>query len=40
MYAIRSYYGLDIDRIDVRTDRDYVRELIRFFRTRERRQTL
>ncbi len=31
---------LDIDRIDVRTDRDYVRELIRFFRTRERRQTL
>ncbi|WP_372808752.1 DUF58 domain-containing protein [Pontiella sp.] len=31
---------LNIDQIDVRTDRDYMRDLIRFFRTRERRQTL
>jgi uncharacterized protein (DUF58 family) len=31
---------LDIDQIDVHTDRDYMRDLIRFFQTRERRQTL
>ncbi len=31
---------LNIDQVDVRTDRDYLRDLIRFFRTRERRQTL
>jgi len=31
---------LNIDQIDVRTDRDYMRDLIRFFQTRERRQTL
>lgn len=30
----------NIDLIDVRTDRDYLQDLIRFFRTRERRQTL
>jgi len=28
---------LNIDRIDIRTDRDYLRDLIRFFHTRERR---
>jgi uncharacterized protein (DUF58 family) len=31
---------LNIDQIDIHTDRDYVRDLVRFFRTRERRQTL
>jgi uncharacterized protein (DUF58 family) len=31
---------LNIDLIDVRTDRDYLDSLIRFFRSRERRQTL
>jgi uncharacterized protein (DUF58 family) len=31
---------LNIDQIDIQTDRDYVRDLVRFFRTRERRQTL
>jgi uncharacterized protein (DUF58 family) len=31
---------LGIDRIDVRCDRDYMQDLIRFFKTRERRQTL
>ena len=31
---------LDIDQIDVRTDRDYLHDVIRFFQTRERRQTL
>ena len=31
---------LNVDQIDVRTDRDYMRDLIRFFQTRERRQTL
>ena len=31
---------LGIDQIDVHTDRDYVRDLVRFFRSRERRQTL
>lgn len=30
----------NIDQIDVHTDRDHVRDLIRFFRTREQRQTL
>ena len=30
----------NIDQIDVRSDRDYMGQLIRFFRTRERRQTL
>ena len=31
---------LNIDQIDVHTDRDYIRDLIRFFQTRERRQAL
>lgn len=31
---------LNIDQIDVRTDRDYVHELVRFFHGRDRRQTL
>jgi uncharacterized protein (DUF58 family) len=31
---------LNIDQIDVHTDRDYMRDLILFFRTRDRRQTL
>ncbi len=31
---------LNIDQIDIHTDRDYLRDLIRFFHTRERRQTL
>lgn len=31
---------LNIDQIDVHTDRDHVRDLVRFFRTREQRQTL
>lgn len=35
-----SLARLNIDQIDVRTDRDYVRDLIRFFQTRDRRQTL
>ncbi len=35
-----SLQQLNIDQIDVRTDRDYMRELIRFFQTRDRRQTL
>ncbi len=30
----------NIDQIDIRTDRDYMSDLIRFFQTRERRQTL
>ncbi len=30
----------NIDQIDVQTDRDYMRDLIRFFQTRDRRQTL
>lgn len=30
----------NIDQIQVRTDRDYLRDLIRFFQTRDRRQTL
>ncbi len=35
-----SLARLNIDQIDVRTDRDYIRDLIRFFQTRDRRQTL
>jgi uncharacterized protein (DUF58 family) len=35
-----SLARLRIDQIDIHTDRDYMRDLIRFFRTRERRQTL
>lgn len=35
-----SLSRLGIDLIDVRTNRDYLHDLIRFFRTRERRQTL
>ncbi len=35
-----SLSRLNIDQIDVHTDRDYMRDLIRFFQTRERRQTL
>ncbi|HEY5654079.1 MAG TPA: DUF58 domain-containing protein [Pontiella sp.] len=31
---------LNIDQIDIYTDRDYIRDLVRFFRARERRQTL
>ena len=31
---------LNIDQIDIHTDRDTMRDLIRFFQTRERRQTL
>jgi len=31
--------AMDVDQIEIMTDRDYVRELVRFFRTRERRQT-
>jgi uncharacterized protein (DUF58 family) len=31
---------LNIDQINVRTDRDYMRDLIRFFQTRDRRQAL
>jgi uncharacterized protein (DUF58 family) len=36
--ALRGLFlSMGVDQIDVRTDRDYVRDLIRFFRTRERR---
>ena len=35
-----TFARLNIDQIEVQTDRDYLRDLIRFFRTRERRQTL
>ncbi len=35
-----SLAKLNIDQIDIHTDRDYMRDLIRFFQTRERRQTL
>ena len=35
-----SLSRLNIDQIDIHTDRDYVRDLIRFFQSRERRQTL
>ena len=35
-----SLARLNIDQIDVRTDRDYIHDLIRFFQTRDRRQTL
>ena len=35
-----SFNRLNIDQIDVRTDRDYVHELVRFFRSRDGRQTL
>jgi len=31
---------LNIDQIDVHTDRDYMRDLISFFHSRDRRQTL
>jgi uncharacterized protein (DUF58 family) len=34
-----SLSTMNVDHIRIRTDGDYVRELIRFFRTRERRQT-
>jgi len=34
-----SLSAMDVDHIEILTDRDYVRELVRFFRTRERRQT-
>ena len=30
--------SMDIEHIEIRTDRDYVRDLVRFFRARERRQ--
>ncbi len=35
-----SLTRLNIDQIDIHTDRDYMRDIIRFFQTRERRQTL
>jgi uncharacterized protein (DUF58 family) len=35
-----SLSRLNVDQIDIYTDRDYMRDLIRFFRTRDRRQTL
>lgn len=35
-----SLNRLNIDQIDVQTDRDYVRDLVRFFQSREQRQTL
>ena len=35
-----SLTRLNIDQIDVHTDRDYVHNLVRFFQTRDRRQTL
>ncbi|VGO22373.1 DUF58 domain-containing protein [Pontiella sulfatireligans] len=35
-----SLSRLNIDQIDVRTDRDYMRDLIRFFQSRDRRQVL
>ena len=31
------FRSLDVDQIEIQTDRDYVRDLVRFFRTRERR---
>jgi len=34
-----SLSAMNVDHIPIRTDGDYVRQLIRFFRTRERRQT-
>jgi len=34
-----SLFAMNVDQIRIRTDGDYVRELVRFFRTRERRQT-
>lgn len=34
----QSLSAMDVDQIEIMTDRDYVRELVRFFRTRERRQ--
>lgn len=39
--ALRDRFtALNIDQIEVRTNRDYVQDLIRFFQTRDRRQTL
>lgn len=35
-----SLTRLNVDLIDVRTDRDYIHDLIRFFHTRDRRHTL
>ncbi|MDF7798149.1 DUF58 domain-containing protein [Pontiellaceae bacterium B1224] len=35
-----SLNRLNIDQIDVRTDRDYVHDLVRFFHSRDRRQSL
>ncbi|QBG48424.1 DUF58 domain-containing protein [Verrucomicrobia bacterium S94] len=35
-----QFIRLNIDQIDVHTDRDHVPDLVRFFRTREQRQTL
>jgi uncharacterized protein (DUF58 family) len=35
-----TFSRLNIDQIDVHTDRDYLRDLIRFFQARDRRQTL
>jgi len=39
--AVKALFNrLNIDHIDVRTDQDYMRDVIRFFQTRDRRQTL
>lgn len=38
--ALRSHFwSMAVDHIEIGTDKDYVRELIRFFRARERRQS-
>ena len=34
-----SLLATNVDHIEIQTDQDYVRELVRFFQTRERRQT-
>ena len=39
MNALRSLFAsMDIEQIEIQTDRDYVRDLVKFFRGRERRQ--
>ncbi len=35
-----SLTRFNIDQIDIHTDRDYIRDLVRFFQTRDRRQTV
>jgi uncharacterized protein (DUF58 family) len=34
----KLFQSMKVDQIDIRTDEDYVRKLVRFFRTRERRR--